>query len=95
MTVRTVRWLRIVAGLVAANIVGAAFCFAFAILFWFTERTGVQSGPYQWIFGLAVMAVWPSLVLVPMAMGVAATYFWRSLSFGLWEYFLWWIVVAG
>jgi len=40
------------------------------------------------------MAVWPSLVLVPMAMGIAAAYFWRSLSFSLWEYFLWWIVTS-
>src|SRR5207245_11748124 len=39
-------------------------------------------------------AVWPSLILVPMAMGIAAAYFWRSLSFSLWEYFLWWVITS-
>ena len=29
-----------------------------------------------------------------MAMGIAAAYFWRSLSFSLGEYFLWWIVTS-
>jgi hypothetical protein len=29
-----------------------------------------------------------------MAMGTAATYFWRGVSFSLWEYFLWWIVTS-
>jgi hypothetical protein len=29
-----------------------------------------------------------------MAMGIAAAYFWRSLSFGLWEYFLWWVITS-
>jgi hypothetical protein len=94
MTVRTVRVLRVIAGLVAANLLGAALCSAFAILFWFADRIGLQSGPRQWIFGFAAMAIWPSLVLVPTAMGIAAAYFWRTLSFGLWEYFLWWVVTS-
>jgi hypothetical protein len=38
------------------------------------------------------MAIWPNFVLVPMAMGIGAAYFWRSLSFILWEYFLWWFI---
>ena len=29
------RWLRIIAGLVAANVVGVVFCFAFVLLFQF------------------------------------------------------------
>ncbi len=94
MTVRTARWLRIIAGLVAANLLGAALCFAFVLLFWLADRTGLQSAPRQWIRGLAVIAIWPSLVLVPMAMGMAAAYFWRSLSFTLWGYFLGWIVTS-
>jgi hypothetical protein len=52
------------------------------------QPSRVQSTAQQWITAFAVMAVWPSLVLVPMAMGIAVAYFWRSLSFGLWEYFL-------
>ena len=94
MTVRTARWLRIIAGLVAANLLGGALCFAFVFLFWLADRTGLQSAPRQWIRGLAVIAIWPSLVLVPMAMGMAAAYFWRSLSFSLWGYFLGWIVTS-
>ncbi|PYM06177.1 MAG: hypothetical protein DMF15_13625 [Verrucomicrobia bacterium] len=94
MQARTGRWLRVITGLVAANLLGVAFCFMFGALFWFTSQAGVQSTAQQWITALAVMAVWPSLVLVPMAMGIAAAYFWRSLSFSLWEYFLWWIVTS-
>ncbi len=94
MQARTGRWLHVIIGLVAANLLGVTFCFMFAALFWFTSQAGVQSKAQQWITAFAVMAVWPSLVLVPMAMGIAAAYFWRSLSFSLWEYFLWWIVTS-
>ena len=88
------RLLRIILGLVAANVVGVAFCFAFVLLFQFPDQVGLPSRAQPWFYGFAVMAVWPSLVLVPMAMGTAAAYFWRSLSFSLWEYFLWWIVTS-
>jgi hypothetical protein len=91
---QTARWLRVITGLVAANLLGVTFCFMFAALFWFTSQAGVQSKAQQWITAFAVMAVWPSLVLVPMAMGIAAAYFWRSLFFSLWEYFLWWIATS-
>ena len=94
MQARTARWLRVMTGLVAANLLGVTFCVMFGVLFWFTSQAGVQSKAQQWLSALAVMAVWPSLVLVPMAMGIAAAYFWRSLSFTLWEYFLWWIVTS-
>jgi hypothetical protein len=88
------RWLRIILGLVTANVVGVAFCFAFVLLFQFPDQVGLPSRAQQWFYGFAVMAIWPSLVLIPMAMGTAAAYFWRSLSFALWEYFLWWIVTS-
>src|SRR5436190_21554309 len=94
MQARTGRWLHLIIGLVAANLLGVTFCFMFAALFWFTSQAGVQSKAQQWITALAVMAVWPSLVLVPMAIGIAAAYLWRSLFFRLWEYFLWWIVTS-
>ena len=94
MQARTGRWLHVIIGLVAANLLGVTLCFMFAALFWFTSQAGVQSKAQQWITALAVMAVWPSLALVPMAMGIAAAYFWRSLSFSLGEYFLWWIVTS-
>src|SRR5437870_133640 len=88
------RWLRIIAGVVAANLLGVAFCFAFVILFRFMDQAGEQSRGQQFVGSFVVMVIWPSLVLVPMAMGIAAAYFWRGLSFGLWEYFLWWIVTS-
>jgi hypothetical protein len=88
------RLLRIILGLVAANVVGVAFCFAFVLLFQFPDKVGLPSRAQQWFYGFAVMAVWPSLILVPMAMGIAAVYFWRSLSFSLWEYFLWWVITS-
>jgi hypothetical protein len=88
------RWLRIILGLVAANVVGVVFCLAFVLLFQFPDQVGLPSRAQQWFYGFAVMAMWPSLVLVPMAMGIAAAYFWRSVSFGLWEYFLWWVITS-
>src|SRR5436305_14959887 len=88
------RLLRIILGLVAANVVGVAFCFAFVLLFQFPDKVGLPSRAQQWFYGFAVMAVWPSLVLVPMAMGTAAAYFWRRFSFSLWEYFLWWVITS-
>src|SRR5207237_8768944 len=88
------RLLRIILGLGAANVVGVAFCFAFVLLFQFPDRVCLLSRAQQWFYGFAVMAVWPSLILVPIAMGIAATYFWRSLSFNLWEYFLWWVITS-
>jgi hypothetical protein len=94
MDVRTTKWLRIIAGVVAANLLGVAVCFVFIILFRFMNQAALQSSAQQWIYGFAVMAIWPNLVLVPMAMGIAAAYFWRNLSFSLWEYFLWWVVTS-
>src|SRR6266480_4691544 len=88
------RWLRIIMGPVAANVVGVVFCFAFVLLFQLPDHAGLPSRVQPWFYGVAVMAIWPSLVLVPMAMGIAAAYFWRSLSFSLGEYFLWWIVTS-
>src|SRR5437764_5882436 len=88
------RWLRIILGLVAANIVGVAFCFAFVLLFQFPDRVGLPSRAQQWFYGFAIIAIWPSLVLVRMAMGTASEYFWRGISLSRWEYLLWWIVTS-
>jgi Polyketide cyclase / dehydrase and lipid transport len=88
------RCLRIITGLVAANLVGVAFCFAFVLLFQVPGQVGLPSKAQQWFYGFTVMAIWPSLVLVPMAMGIVAAYFWRNLSFSLWKYFLWWIITS-
>src|SRR5438105_5691448 len=79
MTADPARWLLVTTGIVAANLLGAAFCLAFFLLFQLPDRVGLQSTAQQWFYGFAVMAIWPSLVLVPMAMGIAAAYFWRNL----------------
>src|SRR6266700_1409122 len=76
-------------GVRAASLLGVASWLEFFILFQRTDRGGGPSAAF-----FAVMAIWPSLVLVPVAMGIAAAYFWRSLSFSLWEYVLWWIVTS-
>jgi hypothetical protein len=93
MTRRTAQLLCALAGLVVANLAGAVFCSGFAALFWFGGQTTTPSKVHDLIFGLAAIAVWPSLVLVPMAMGIVAAYFWRNFS-GIWEYFLWWFVTS-
>ena len=92
MTAR--RWLRIITGLVAANLVGVAFCFAFVLLFQVPDEVGLPPQAQQWFYGFVVMAIWPSLILVPIAMGIVAAYFWRNLSFSLWKYFLCWVVTS-
>jgi hypothetical protein len=56
------RLLRIILGLVAANVVGVAFCFAFVLLFQFPDKVGLPSRAQQWFYGFAFMAIWPSLV---------------------------------
>jgi hypothetical protein len=88
------RCLRIITGVVAANLVGVAFCFVFVLLFQVPNHVGLPSKAQQWFNGFVVMAIWPSLILVPMAMGIVAAYFWRGLSFSLWRYFLWWIITS-
>src|SRR5256714_6297843 len=88
------RWLRIIMGLVTANVVGVVFCFAFVLLFQFPDQVGLPSRAQQWFYGFVVMAIWPSLVLVPMAMGIVAAYFWRSFFFGLWDCFLCWVIAS-
>src|SRR5256714_9042537 len=88
------RWLRIIMGLVTANVVGVVFCFAFVLLFQFPDQVGLPSRAQQWFYGFVVMAIWPSLVLVPMAMGIVAAYFWRSLFFGLSDCFLCCIITS-
>jgi hypothetical protein len=94
MRPRTAAFLNTAAGVVVANLLGAAICSAFAALFWLSGKTGVHSRAYDVAFSLAVLGIWPSLVLVPMAMGVTAAFFWRTLSFGLWKYLLWWFVTS-
>src|SRR6266480_7435802 len=55
MQARTARWLRVITGLVAANLLGVTFCFMFGALFWFNSQAGVQSKAQQWITALAVI----------------------------------------
>ena len=54
------RLLRIILGLVAANVVGVTVCFAFVLLFKFPDQVGLSSRAQQWFYGFVVMAIWPS-----------------------------------
>jgi hypothetical protein len=47
------RLLRIILGLVAANVVDAAFGFAFVLLFQFPDQVGMPSRAQQWFYGFA------------------------------------------
>jgi hypothetical protein len=87
------KWFLIGLGIIAANLVGLIFVLAFSLLRWVAAQKdqSITASPAGTIF---IVAIWPSLVVVPMAMGIAAAYFWRSLSFRIWQYLLWWTVAA-
>jgi hypothetical protein len=84
--------LRIVTGIVAANLVGIASCYALYFLSRILGRADTSSSMGTFAGMFVTVAIWPSLVLMPMAMGLVAAYFWRSLGFTAWQYLGWWLV---
>lgn len=84
--------LRVVVGVVAANLVGIAFCYALYFLVRLLGRADASSSVRALGGMIAMFAIWPSLVLMPMAMGLAAAYFWRSLGFSAWQSLAWWLI---
>lgn len=90
MNPQTAKLLRIAAGIIGANLAAAAICVLFNIL---SHRNSSATLP-QWAGALLSIAIWPSLVLVPMAIGLVASYFWRGLSLRIWEYSVWWLVTS-
>jgi hypothetical protein len=86
MNPRTSRFLRIIAGIIAANLAGAAVCVLFGAPAFFSHGGTLAA----WAAVILVMVIWPSLVLVPMGMGLVAAYFWRKLPLRIWEYLVWW-----
>jgi uncharacterized protein YndB with AHSA1/START domain len=80
MTPATARWLRIGWGILAANLFGAAIGLLFSL--------AVSKSTY------ALLVLYPSLILLPMAMGLIAAYCWAPLSLRIWEHLVGWSVAA-
>jgi len=76
------RWLRILAGALAANLLGWLMTALYALLF------AVAAKPEAQYSQLIFASVYPNLLLVPMAMGVIAAYVWRPLELRIWAYLL-------
>jgi hypothetical protein len=88
MTEKTAQLLWVVAGILAANIFGAVVSFLYFILI-------TSSSPaHPWLGGVLVIGIWPSLILVPMAMGIVAAYFWRRISPSVRAYLLLWSLTS-
>jgi hypothetical protein len=86
MTPAMAKALRIAAGIVAANVFGAVMIFLFMLGVGFAARNDLA-----WLFSFATM---PSMLILPMSMGVIAAYFWRATEMRIPEYLLWWIVAC-
>jgi hypothetical protein len=89
MSPRTRKTVWIAAGIVAANLAGGLIFLLFSL-------PGLLSGGQSvtvpaWA---GVMIFYPSLFLVPMAIGIVAAYFWKGLSLRIWEYLIWWFVTS-
>ena len=72
------RWLRIFGGAFAANLFGWAVTALYAWLF-----QKLDAAPHG-VAQIVLATVYPNLVLVPMAMGIIAAYFWRPLELRIW-----------
>lgn len=77
----------IAAGVLVANLFGAGVC---ALFLW-----GIKAlSQYPSVGNVIWIGRWPSLVLVPMALGFVASYFWRGLSLRILEYLGWWLITS-
>jgi hypothetical protein len=74
---------RIIAGILAANFVGALVC-GFYALIWFTEGKSAMPPGLSKVF---YISIYPNLLLVPMAMGLVAAFCWRDLELRKVSYF--------
>jgi hypothetical protein len=79
--------LRIASGILAANLFGAIAVYFFVMAI----ALAAQSPITAWLFPFAS---YPSLVILPMTMGVIAAFFWRTLGMRLPQYLLWWFVAC-
>ncbi len=81
------RFARILVRILFSNLFGAVVCLLFALVL--SELSQIT-----WAANLLWIRTWPNLILVPMAMGVVAAYFWRSLSLRTSQYLVWWVVTS-
>ena len=68
------RWLRILGGAFAANLIGWAVTVLYAGIL---HRTMTEAPK---VHEIVAITLYPNLLLVPMAMGVMAAYFWQRLE---------------
>ncbi|MEP6955922.1 MAG: hypothetical protein ABI883_03790 [Chthoniobacterales bacterium] len=68
------RWLRILGGAFAANLLGWTVTVLYA---WIFRRTMTEAPK---VHEIAAITLYPNFVLVPMAMGIVAAYFWQRLE---------------
>ena len=80
------------AGALASNLAAAALCFLVSRPYLLLLKNSQPIPP--WVGNVFSIAVWPSLVLVPMGMGLLAAYIWRPLSLSIWQYCLWWALTS-
>lgn len=92
MSPRAEKYLWITAGALAANVIGAALCLLLSIPFLLPSRVTAHSSSAFW--SIWAIVIWPNLILVPMAMGLVAAYFWRKVSLSLLKSLLWWTVAS-
>jgi hypothetical protein len=85
MTARAAKFLWLLAGILAANLFGVLLC----VVWIFALK---QLSSHAWAGWIVIYGTWPSLILVPMGMGIVAAYFWRALSLRIWQYLVWWTV---
>ncbi|MEP6822010.1 MAG: SRPBCC family protein [Chthoniobacterales bacterium] len=77
-----IRWFRILGGAFAANLLGWAVTVLYA---WIFRRTMTEAPK---VHEIAAISLYANLLLVPMAMGVIAAYFWQRLEMRIWGYLL-------
>ncbi len=82
MEKKRARWLRILGGALAANLLGWAVTVLYAWIFALTKINAPK------VHEITAFTLYANLVLVPMAMGIIAAYFWQRLRLRIWDY-LW------
>ncbi|MDQ6911566.1 MAG: hypothetical protein M3119_05990 [Verrucomicrobiota bacterium] len=76
------KWLRVGAGILAANLLGWLVTAGYVWLFSALQSDNNQIAP------LLIWTVYPNLLLIPTLMGLAASCFWRPVEKRIWMYLL-------
>lgn len=82
MDATTAKWLRVAAGILVADLLGAVVTGGYAILL------AAMSSERSQLMGFVFATIYPNLLLIPALMGLAAAYFWRPVENRIWMYML-------